>query len=237
MALPWLVRSTWLPAPSGNAADPGPQGWTCRPRPAVAAAVEPTTRRPSGLPSTVMRSVRHVSGTVGPAGGSVRPGMPTSAMPTGRMLGRPLRKSTVLSCRTPSTVTRIVLPWTAGKLTGTWTVPFVRATSATGGTSAMTGGWPSAWMLRRVGTEWCPSATTDRFRWSKVTGRGCWSCNHWPICSPSSGLQKVLGSPSKALSPRFDRSPGRRADDVMTMSDAGPVVGRPSRWSTVSSDA
>ena len=85
-------------------------------------------------------------------------------MPTGSTLGSPLKKSTVLSWRTPSMVTRIVLPCTAGKVTGTWTVPLVRDTSATPGTSAMTGRCPSAWMLRRVGTEWWPSATTERLR-------------------------------------------------------------------------
>ena len=64
------------------------------------------------------------------------------------------------------------LPVTRGNDTGTVLVPFGVDVVGTFPSRAVTGALPSALILMRVGSEWRPSATTWRSRWSKLTAFG-----------------------------------------------------------------
>jgi hypothetical protein len=87
--------------------------------------------------------------------------------------------SAVSTRRTSSIVNRIVDPVTGfERATRWWTVPPSCGWPSTGGRSAIgsrvtvSAGTPSTSMRIFVGTEWRPSATTSRSRWSKVMASG-----------------------------------------------------------------
>ena len=90
-----------------------------------ASADEPEMRTGTVLPSTFRRSDRHVPGSCAGTGGSCRPGMPSSAIPTGvttdfveYWLGR-------LTASIDAIFTSTWFPVTAGNRTTTGTTPFL----------------------------------------------------------------------------------------------------------------
>ena len=105
--------------------------------------------------------------------------MPSSAIDTGAVVMAFEYQSRVVTSRTPSTVKRSVDPVTgSGRSTRTGTVAFSWWRPSTIGASSMAGmstvptRSPSTSMPSWVGTEWRPSATICRSRWSTVSGSG-----------------------------------------------------------------
>ena len=140
MRTPSEVRTTCLPRPSVNVGtrlgSAGSHGVTASPLNCEAARVAPVTRTGTTDPSMVSRSERHPAGNSVGVGVMRRPGMPSSAIPTGAATVSPV-DSRVASCgRTPVMVTRMRRPVMAGAWRGTVTVAFSAARLVIGGSSS-----------------------------------------------------------------------------------------------------
>jgi len=79
--------------------------------------------------------------------------MPSSAIATGRLVGRFEKYSVASTGRIASMVIRTWLVVTAGNATGAGTVPFSTGVVPTGGTSTVRTCPPPASIVIRVGTE------------------------------------------------------------------------------------
>ena len=234
--VPGVDRTSWSPAVSANpgvvpvaAATAGHRARSsgC---PAAAAAVVPVSCTPTTFPSAVSRSSRQIAGSRIGSAGRRTPGMPISAMATGMVIGWRSWYSSVVTSRTPVTVTRTSDPVRGANCTGTATGALPTAPSATAGRSTVRDS-PPASMRSCVGTECFPSATTWRSRWSKVTGCGVATSTHCPTGAPNAVLHAVAGSPSTACEPRDPMSPGRCCDAV-TVSPPASAAGTPSSASS-----
>ncbi len=223
---PAVVRSVWSPAPRVMGV---PQSDTSKPLRASASVLEPVIRTETGCPSSVRRSLRHSPGRAAAAGGTRRPARSTSASPTGIVICCSPIGSRVVTDRMLSTTRRMLLPRTGGKETvtvrpapGSPILP--PGMSVIGGMVSVSTRLPSTTRPSALGTEWRPSATTDRVSVEKLTGFGELTWIQASVCIPKPGLHSVVGSPSNAPALPAARSPGSRPDDsVVTRSDGRPV--------------
>src|ERR1019366_5310185 len=126
---------------------------------------------------------------------SAIPGIVTSAIPRGRLMGLFEYWSRSVTRRTVTNVIFRCEPCRGGKATLTvWVVHGV-ALSARAGSSTVRV-WPSALTAIEVGTECLPSVTTAIERWSKVIGFARLYWSQFPACGPRPGLQTVARLPS-----------------------------------------
>ena len=146
--------------------------------------------------------------------------------------------------RRRATVTRKCDPVIAGNCTGAATAAFGVAWSVTGGTATSRRSPASLVIAILVGTEWRPSATSWRSRWSTRdrVRRRCTSTTGRRRCE-NGVTHAVAGSWSSAADARSCGAPERCADDVATTGPVYPrsrsicVVGQERREPGVAGDA
>ena len=194
--------------------------------------MEPVTRVGIGCPSTARRSDRHSLGISAGTRTGFRPGMPSSEIPAGMVSSHSQYHSWVVTVRMAPIVNWNVSPARAGNETGTGTAPSRAAPSAIAGT--LTERNSPDWLRTssRVGTEWRPSATTWRSRWSIDRTVGDVTMTDCPTTSTNGVTQAVVGSPSTAAEARSRGAPGNRADALTRTSPRYPRS-----WSITSSGA
>src|SRR6185437_5738309 len=84
---PMTVCTTWVPAARAMPLASGPHGTAWSSPPSSALVLEPVIATEIGFPSMVRRLLTQLPGTAAGVGGKVTPGMPISAMPSGRASG------------------------------------------------------------------------------------------------------------------------------------------------------